>query len=186
MDFFKEFFDALKNDIGKLCGDTITLGDNPITTLNIVVWSLYIGFLIGIGITVLNRVVLGGLVKKLVDRRAHTEGGALALGELGCSNFFIRTALRNSGTLRRVIRMVGDTDEEHKHDDISTAKFYLPEENIHRAEAIYGLTGTSVMSIVLSVLAFLIVVFLSFVIVPNLIQMLSNFISGITPKSNIL
>ncbi len=186
MDFFKEFFGALKNDLSKLCGETISLGDNPITTLNIVIWSLYIGFVIGIGITVFNRIVLGGLVKKLVDRRAHTEGGALALGEIGCSNFFIRMALRSGGTLRRIICMVGDTEEKRSNESISTARFYIPEENIHRAEVIYGLSGTSFMSILLSVLAFLIVVFLSFMIVPNLIQLLSNFISGITPKSNIL
>ena len=42
MDFFIEFFEALKNDLGKIFGETITLGDNPITTLNIIIWSLYI------------------------------------------------------------------------------------------------------------------------------------------------
>ena len=186
MDFIKEFFGALKNDLGKICGETISLGDNPITTLHIVIWSLYIGFIIGIAITVFNRIVLGGLVKKLVDRKANPEGGALTIGEIGCSNFFVRTALRSGGTLRRVIRMVGDTEEKRKREDFSTAKFYIPEENIHRAEVIYGLSGTSLASILLSVFAFLIVVFLSFVIIPNLIQMLSNFIAGITPQSNIL
>lgn len=82
--------------------------------------------------------------------------------------------------------MVGDTEEKRRREDFSTAKFYIPEENIHRAEVIYGLSGTSLASILLSVFAFLIVVFLSFVIIPNLIQMLSNFIAGITPQSNIL
>ena len=186
MDFFKDFFEALKNDIGKICGETISLGDNPITTLNIVIWSLYIGFLIGIAITVANRFVLGGLVKKLVDRKANTEGGALTIGEIGCSNPLVKAALRGGGTLRRIIRMVGDTEEKRQKEDFSTAKFYIPEENIRRAEVIYGLNGTSVASILLSVFAFLVVVFLSFVIIPNLIGMVSNFISGITPQSNIL
>lgn len=186
MDFFKDFFEALKNDIGKICGETITLGDNPITTLNIVIWSLYIGFLIGIAITVSNRLVLGGLIKKLVDRKANTEGGALTIGEIGCSNFLVRTALRSGGTLRRIVRMVGDTEEKRRREDFSKARFYIPEENVRRAEVIYGLNGTSLASILLSVFAFLVVVFLSFVIVPNLIGMLSNFIAGITPQSNIL
>ena len=186
MDFFRDFFEALKNDLNKICGDTITLGDNPITTLNIVIWSLYIGFIIGIAVTVVNRFVIGGLVKRLVDRKANTEGGALTIKELGCSNFFVKAALRSGGTLRRIVRMVGDTDEKRSAEDISTARFYIPEENIHRAEAVYGLTGTSLISTILSVFAFLIVVFLSFVIVPNLIQMLSNFIASIAPQSNIL
>lgn len=186
MDFFTEFFGALKDDLAKICGETITLGDNPITTLNIVIWSLYIGFLIGIGITVFNRVVLGGLVKRLVDGGANTEGGAMTIAELGCSNVFVRSALRSGGTLRRIIRMVGDTEEKRSNEDIKKARFYIPEENIHRAEVIYSLSGTNFVSIILSVFAFLVVVFLSFVIIPNLIQMLSNFISNITPQSNIL
>lgn len=185
MDFFTEFFEALKNDIANICGDTVTLGDNPITTLNIVVWSLYIGFVIGIIITVLNRFVLGGLVRKLVERNAQTEGGALTIGEIGCSNFFVKTALRSGGSLRRIVFMA-DEREENKKADFSTARFYIPEQNIHRAEVVYGLTGTSLATIILSVLAFLAVVFLSFTIVPNLIQMVSNFVTSVTPQSNIL
>lgn len=186
MDFFKDFFEALKNDIDKICGETIPLGDNPITTLNIVVWSLYIGFIIGIAVTVLNRFVIGGLVRRIVDRKAHTEGGALTLAQLGCSNIFVKTALRSGGTLRRIVRMVGDTDEKRSSEDFSSARFYIPEENIHRAETVYGLTGTSLAATILSVFAFLAVVFLSFVIIPNLIQMLTNFIASVTPQSNIL
>ena len=82
--------------------------------------------------------------------------------------------------------MVGDTEEKRSNEDIKKARFYIPEENIHRAEVIYSLSGTNFVSIILSVFAFLVVVFLSFVIIPNLIQMLSNFISNITPQSNIL
>lgn len=185
MDFFTELFEALKNDLAKICGETIKLGDNPITTLNIVVWSLYIGFVVGIAITVLNRIVLGGLVRKLVDRRAQTEGGALTIREVGCSNFFVKIALRNGSSLRRIVLMAGECNEKQKA-DFSTAKFYIPEENIHRAEVVYGLSGTSLATILLSILAFLVVVFLSFTIVPNLIQMVSNFFAGITPQSNIL
>lgn len=74
MDFFIEFFEALKNDLGKIFGETITLGDNPITTLNIIIWSLYIGFMIGIAVTLYNRLILGGLIRKLIDRGAMTRG----------------------------------------------------------------------------------------------------------------
>ena len=33
MGFLGEFFSALWNDISKICGEKVTLGDNPITTL---------------------------------------------------------------------------------------------------------------------------------------------------------
>lgn len=186
MEFFKEFFEALRNDIGNIYGETITLGDHPITTLNIVIWSLYIGFLIGIGITVYNRIVVGSLIRRLIERKAFTEGGALTVSEIGCANPFVKLALRSKGTLRRIVFMVGDTEEKRIKEDFETSKFYISDENLHRAEVVYGNSGTSILSVLLSVLAFFIVVLLSFFVIPNLIQMLSNFIAGITPSSNIL
>ena len=70
MGFLGEFFSALWNDISKISGEKVTLGDNPITTLNIIIWSLYIGFIIGIIITVYNRFVLGSLIRRLIARTA--------------------------------------------------------------------------------------------------------------------
>ena len=71
MGFLGEFFSALWNDISKICGEKVMLGDNPITTLNIIIWSLYIGFIIGIIITVYNRFVLGSLIRRLIERRVQ-------------------------------------------------------------------------------------------------------------------
>ena len=181
-----DFFEALWNDIMRLCGDTITLGDQPITTLNLIVWSLFIGFMIGIAVTIYNKFVLGTLVRELIERGAHTEEAALTAAEVGCANPFIRFALRESSSFRRVVRMKGDTETELSKESFKTARYFIPDENVHRAEVIYGGSGTTVVSILLSVLACLIVAFVSFIVVPDLIQMLTNFIAEITPESNIL
>ena len=186
MGFFKDFFSALWNDLRGVFSETIKLGDNPITTLNIVIWSIYIGFLIGIIITVYNRFVLGSLIRRLIEKGACSESAAVTVADAGCANPFVRFALRQSGTLRRIVYMVGDTPGERSRDNVSSAKFYIPDENIHRAEVIYGNSGTSFVSILLSVLAFFIVVLLSFFVIPNLIQMLTNFISDVTPASKVL
>ncbi len=186
MDFFAEFFGALKNDISAAFGERIPLGDNPITTLNIVIWSLYIGFVLGIIITLYNRFVLGGMIQKLVERKAHTEGGALTMSEIGCATPFLKLALRNGGTFRRIVKMVGDTDEARSKTDFKSARFYIPEDNVHRAEVIYGRNEASFASVLLALLALLVVAFLSFKIVPNLIGMLSNFLDSVAPESNIL
>ena len=186
MGFFKEFFSALWNDLQGIFSETIKLGDNPITTLNIVIWSIYIGFIIGIIITVYNRFVLGALIRRLIEKGACSESAAITVSDTGCANPFVRFALRKSGTLRRIVYMVGDTAESRSQDSVATAKFYIPDENIHRAEVIYGNSGTSLVSILLSVLAFFVVVLLSFFVIPNLIQMLTNFISDITPASRVL
>jgi len=181
-----DFFEALWNDIMEICGNTITLGDQPITTLNIIVWSLFIGFMIGIGVTLYNKFVLGSLVRELIEHGAHTEDAALTAAEIGCANPFIQFALRENGSFRRIVHMKGDTETSYSKESFKTARFYIPDDKVHRAEVVYGNSGTSVISVLLSILAFLIVAFVSFIVVPDLIQMLTNFIAEITPRSNIL
>lgn len=181
-----DFFEALWNDLKSIGGEEIALGDQPITTLNLIVWSLFIGFVIGIGVTIYNKFVLGAVVRGLIEREAFTEEGAVTASEIGCANIFVRFALRDSGSMRRIVCMVGDTEAEKKKAPFDTARFYIPDEQVHRAEIIYGKAGANAISVLLSVLAFLIVVFISFTVIPDLIQMLTNFIASITPQSNIL
>jgi len=183
MDFLKDFFSALWNDISSVWAETIPLGDNPITTLNIVVWSLYIGFMIGIGVTVYNRIVLGGLIRRMLEHQATDEKSAVTIAEVGCTSPFIKLALRKGGTFRNIVHMVGDTPENRNPQNLATARFFIPDENIHRAEIVYGNNGANAMSIALAILAFFVVMLLAFIIVPNLIQMLNNFIAAIQPES---
>lgn len=182
MDFFK----ALWNDLSEITGDTVTLGTNTVTTLNIIVWSLFIGFMIGIGVTLYNKLVLGALVRRLTSRKAHSESSALTAAEIGCCNPFIGFAMRKNSSLRKIVRAVGDTEEKTADIPFASAKLYIPEDKLHRAELIYGKSGLSVSSVLLAVIAFFAVAIISFIVVPDLMTMLSNFISGITPESNIL
>ncbi len=181
-----DFFEALWNDLQKVVGKPIMLGSQPITTLNIIVWSLFIGFMIGIGVTLYNKFVLGSIVRRLIERGANTEDSAVLAAEIGCANPFTRFALRKSGSFRKIVRMKGDSEAERSNEPFDTARFYIPDETVHRAEVIYGNTGTSVITVLLSILALLVVALLSFIIIPDLIQMFSNFISNVTPNSNIL
>lgn len=181
-----DFFEALWRDLSGIFGDEIHLGTNSVTTLNIIVWSLFIGFMIAIGVTLYNKIVLGTIVRSLIDRQAFCEEDSLTASEVGCNNIFIRFALRRGGSFRRIVRMTGDTEYEQVKGDFTTARYYIPSENVHRAEMIYGKAGASVFSVLLSILAFLAVAFISFIVIPDLIQMLMNFIESITPESNIL
>ena len=181
-----EFFEALWNDLMKICGETITLGDQPVTTLNIIVWSLFIGFMIGIGVTLYNKFILGALVRELIEHGAHSEDAALTASEIGCANPLIRFALRENSSFRRIVHMKGDTQTERSKESFKTARYFIPDDMVHRAEVIYGGTGTTAVSVLLSVLAFLIVAFVSFIVVPDLIQMLTNFLAAVKPAGNIL
>lgn len=181
-----DFFEALWQDIQKICGDTVALGTNNVTTLNIIVWSLFIGFVIGIAITVYNKFVLGPVVNGLINRKAVCEESAVPLTESGKVNPLVRFALRKNGTFRKIVRMKGDSDGEFAKGGIDTASFYIPEESIHRAEVLYAGNGMSLMSVLLAVLVFFAIALAAFIVVPDLISMLSNFIGSVTPDSKIL
>ena len=182
-----EFFDSLRNWFGEITGERIELGTNSVTTLNIIVWSLFIGFLIAIAISVYNKLVLGSLISALVREKVFTEDSARSAKELGCSTTkLVRFALRKNSTFRRVVRMKGDTEAERCEESFENARFYLPEENIRRAENFYGKSGLTVGNVVLSVAAIFVLAIIAFIVIPDLLQMLSNFISGITHSDRII
>lgn len=174
-----EFFEALKTSYGDTFGQTIELESGSIMTLNIVLWSLFIGFLLGIAGTVYNKVVLGGVVRSLIDKGITDEDKAVSLAELDGVSIFVKFALRRGSTFRRIVRMCGDTDEERSSVPIDKAKFYIPEENIGRAEKVYGKLGASVFSILISILALLVTTLVALIAVPDLTKMVANFVSGI-------
>ena len=182
MDFFK----TLWNDFYGTFGERVELGTNAVTTLNIIVWAIFAGFIIAIGATLYNRIVLGKIVRALIEKKAHTKDGALSAAEVGCSNVFIRHALRKNSTMRRIVRMEDDTDEERSDKAFGEAKFYIPEEYIRRAESIYGKSDISAKTVVLSLVGLFVAALVSFILIPNLIQLLINFIDSITPSDNIL
>ncbi len=181
-----EFFESIRNWFTGIAGERIELGTNSVTTLNIIVWSLFIGFLIAIAVSVYHKLVLGSLISALVRGEAFTEDTARSAAELGCKGPLVRFALRKNSTFRRVVRMKGDTDATRCDTSFDEAKFYLPEENIRRAENLYGKSGLTLGNVLLSVAAFFVLAIVAFIVIPDLLQMLSNFIAGITPSDNII
>ncbi len=181
-----EFFKSLRNFLGNIFGERVELGNNSVTTLNIIVWSLFIGFIIALGISVYNRLVLGSVIAKLKGKEAFSEDAALTAKELGCSGPLVRLALRKNGTFRRIVRMKGDTEAVLCNDSFADARFYLPQESIRRAETVYGKSGLTAGNVLLSIAAFFALAVVAFIVIPELIQMLSNFISTVTPRGNII
>lgn len=174
-----EFFEAIKNSFNDTFGGSIDLGSGSILTLNIIVWSIFIGFLIGIGATIYNKAVLGQLVRAIIDKQIFTKDRALTLKELGCSNIFVRFALRSGSSFRRVVRTVEDTEVEDSKLSLGEAKFFIPDENLHRAEKIYGNLGVGILSIILCVIVFFVLTLVALIVIPDLTQLVSNFISDI-------
>lgn len=174
-----DFFEALWLDIQKICGNAAPLGTNNVTTLGIIVWSLFIGFMIAIAVTAYNKFVLGPVVSGLIEKKAHSEDTALVISDFCRPNPFVRFALRKKSSLRRII-MAKEADG-----NISRTQFYIPEDKIKRATVMSG-SEMSVSGVLLSVLVFFALALAAFIVVPDLITMASNFVSSITPKSNII
>ena len=181
-----EFFESLRTWFTGIADQRIELGTNSVTTLNIIVWSLFIGFLIAIAVSVYHKLVLGSLISALINGEVFTEDTALSAAELRCTNPLVRFALRKNSTFRRVVRMKGDTDAIRCDTSFEEAKFYLPEENVRRAENLYGKSGLTLGNVLLSVGAFFVLALVAFIVSPDLLLMLSNFIAGITPGDNII
>ena len=180
-----DFFKALWDNITDITGETVTLGTNTVTTLNIIVWSLFIGFILAIFATLYNKFVIGRLVHALLEKGANTEDTAISTSEAGCNNAFVRLALRRGTALRRVVYMVGDTElHDAKYD--ACAALYIPEETRHRAEVTYGKSDITAGGVILAAIACAVIAITALILIPDLIQLLANFIDSITPKDNIL
>lgn len=169
-----DFFDALWRELVSVFGERTELGTNSVTTLNIIVWSLFIGFIIAIGVTLYNKIVLGKLVRALIEKDATSPERALALGDVGGENPLIKLALRRGGALRRVVRMAEDNEGEDTGKNVAEGKFYIPEECMHRAKTVYDKPETSVFSVLLAIIAFLVLAMVAFIIIPDIVQLISN------------
>ena len=174
-----EFFEALKISFSDTFGKQIELESGSIMTLNIVLWSLFIGFLLGICGTVYNKVILGSFVRSMLAAEATSKDKALPLGELEHANVFVRFVLRRGSTFRRIVHSVDDSDEVSSRLPLDKARFYIPEENLERARKVYGKLEASVFTVLLSVLALFAATLIALIVVPDLTQMVANFVSGI-------
>jgi len=176
-----EFLEALWNDFNNAFGKPIYLGngENTITTLNIIVWSIFIGFFIAIIITLYNDMVSGSVVRGLLKKKAFSKENAIQASDIGCKKGVLKFSLRISSTLRKIVC----TADGASSNEPNGVKLYIPQQYIKKAESLYGTKGISVKSIILAVIALFILALLALTFIPDLIQMLTNFISGLSSKS---
>lgn len=172
-------------------------------TLEIIVWSMFLGIIIGAFVILYNKSVLGAFVRKLLETGANTPEDAKTLEETGFSkNIFVIFSLQIKSTYRKIIHASpvnsGNEDtvstvppektkkrikKKHRQAQpkLSELKFYIPQDMVARADSIYSNNGTSLLIVVITIALFLIVAILSFTVIPDLIQMLKNFIEFVSP-----
>lgn len=176
------------------------------TSMPLIICGIYIGIMLGVLGSLVCRIYSSRIIQALLKNGCADEASAKTLGELGLGKqWFIRSMLKDETVLRRSVLIANDAYvpvkagklkkfwyEKFLHDDLpkkldwDSAKFYLPEENRIAAELRYKVEGHPVRNFIFAAVGlFAVALFANFAI-PELLQMLDNFITTVTPESKYL
>ncbi len=139
----------MTDSIIKFFTTEVSLGINRTTPLSLIVWALMIGFIVAIIVTVANKLVIGSLVRALLDSGANSPETAKSARELGKTNIFLKFFLRPKGTLRNTVTVC---KVKVKTDRLSRP-LYIKDENRHKAESIYSKKGVNPVTVILAIIA---------------------------------
>ena len=154
----------------------------PISDLASILSSMVIGVILAACIVFINKQTIGKFVKRLFDEKATSEDTAKTLEELGFEKSrILRHALRSGSTLRKMVMACSDGSEEESS---SPLRFYIPDEKAYRAEITYNPDGSSILTLVIATLMFIVVATILVVLIPDLIQMASNAIDKFKTLGN--
>lgn len=170
----------------------------PLLSLNLVVWSLCIGLILGTVGAFIDRHVVGAFVRKLTTDDVHTPEAAVTLESAGfAKNIFVRNALRDGKALRRLVFCANEEEMPEKSaskaaqkllsadsapervTDLSRARFYIPEETRIRAELRYAERGGSIRLLIASLVLIVLCAVAALHVIPSLIELLDAFLSSI-------
>lgn len=151
-----------------------------VKSIDTIAWCMFGGVIIGAGISVYFKEVIGAFVRFLIKNGYNSIENAPRLEETKfAKNFFVKRAIRK-GTYKRVMKTEApDDDKLTEKELILKTKYYIPEDLVFQAENVFSKKGTNWFALILTVLLFFIVAALSLFVVPDLIQMLNNFINGL-------
>ncbi len=170
--------------------------DNPTTTLSIIIWGMYIGFMIGGALSVYNKGYLGEVIRCLAKRGINSPEKAIELDKMGIRMSWLRR--RNicaGGVLSRyviianpeeclikkkplspVMRIFGITERKTEY-DATKAKVYLLEKKRIQAELRYSNKGTNIVVFLISAAAFLVLAVALTFAIPYLLDLLDSTIT---------
>lgn len=176
------------------------------TSMPLIIWGIYIGIMLGVLGSILCRIYSSRIIQKLIKNGCCDAASAKTLEELGLrKQWFVRYMLKDTTVLRRSVLLANEAVkpvkagklkkfwyEKFLRDEIPTkldwdsARFYLPEENRIAAELRYRVEKHPIRNFILAAVGlFAVALFANFVI-PELLQMLDNFITSVKPESKYL
>lgn len=123
-----------------------------------VVLSLCIGVFFASIAVLYHQLFLGGIVRRIIEKKAYSPEEAMTVEELGYNpkNILIRFALRKKSTFSKTVLRV----------DGPLPRFYIPEKRVMREEIKYRKQGNGVVGVFLAVAVFLLAAYVSLSVVP--------------------
>ena len=138
-------------------------------SLTMIVTSFFIGIVLASVAMLYHQLFLGGIVRRILKKKALSEESALTAEELGYSghNFLVKFALRDNSTFAKTVHRTGG----------EVKRYFIPEDMRIRAEIRFREKGNSIFGVLLTILLFLVVGYVSLTIIPWFIDALKNTIS---------
>lgn len=174
-------------------------------SLEILLWSIYAGIILGVLASLVYRVCTHSFVSAVIKAGALDENSAVTLDSLDFrGKWYIKRQFRSASSLSRMFVCTNaDTFPKKKCGALSrfwhekflgdeiptvvpfeTAKFYLPEERRIAAELRFTPEDRPVRTFILAAVILGAVIFAATIAIPELLQMLDNLMTQLTPESN--
>ena len=154
-------------------------------TPEMVLWPMFIGVCIAILYSHFLKIKLGPFVEALIKAKAISPESALSLEELGFDkNKHVLFDLKRKSGLRRLVERceVEALAENTEPDDVEKSpsgekcvKYYIPDEKVGRADAIYVNGGSSLKMTIIMIVVFFAITVLLLKLAPMLINLINNF-----------
>lgn len=145
-------------------------------TLQVLVWALYAGVMLGAIAATLDKYYCLGLIKAMVKAEANAPERAVTLESLDVKGkWYLGYAMRSGKPLRKMLA-VPEGAETKKTKELPV---YLPEEKRPTAETRYDNGPRPIRSLIIAAAALTAVAFFVLFAVPELLTMLDNFITMI-------
>ena len=176
--------------------------NNPVTTLSIIIWGLYAGFIVAGFSAYYNKVYLGEIIRRLVKKGASSKETAVSFGEAGIKAGLLRRKAVFGDTVvakyvilanrddcviemppyNPVVRFLrrlflGKTDKAPVKYDISQAKFFVLEEKRIQAELRFEEKGNSLPFLLIGALIFFVIGVALTMCIPYILDLVDSVIT---------
>ena len=178
----------------------------PLFSIRLLVLGIFAGIIIACVAMAYHKQILGGAVRRLIERGCLSPDKAMTARELGyLKNPLIKNALARSTSLRSVVKCVGEEEfyrqqtadmeayeEKRKSEpklprykkreyivDTATDRFYIPEDKRIRAEIKFEKKGSGWLSTVISIVVMIVAFFVLLLVLPQILGFLDDLFGGL-------